>query len=119
MFRTGSHTFAAGLAGFFVNDSHAVHHMDGVKGTGLHTGTLAEASERTTFRSAVLHHVNHDTVMYTIIVVCLFRYFTVSCTFYKCHFPDLLTSIHSHDLAYFGCHRGTAYRTGVNRSFSF
>ena len=52
MFRTGSYTFAAGLAGFFVYDCNTVHDVDRVKGAGSHAGAITEAPVCTAFRAA-------------------------------------------------------------------
>ena len=60
MFRTGSYTFAASLAGFFVYDGNTVHDVDRVKGAGGHAGAITEAPVCTAFRTAVLHLACHN-----------------------------------------------------------
>ena len=68
--------------------------------------------------AAVLHHVDHHTVMKTAVIIIRLGCLTGARTFYKGHLVYLLSCIHAHDLTDLGRHRSAAYRTGIHRSLA-
>ena len=65
MIRTFGNTFAAGLALFFISNSHTVDNVDGITGTGLYAASESHTAIGTAFCTAARDKGHHLTVLNT------------------------------------------------------
>ena len=108
---TGGHALAAGNAFLLVNHCHAVHHMDGVKGTCLYTGAVTHASIGTCLLTCAGHHRYLLAVVHSIVVVLHFCLVTCALTFDKRNLLLSSPAGNAHDGPDFLCCGCAAHRT--------
>src|SRR5699024_7470899 len=117
--RTCCHTFSAGLTCFLIYNRDSILNMNRVKRTCCHAASFSKTSECTCFRSSVLHHVDHDTVLCSGVLIIFFCLFACTGTFHKSNHLCHLSCVLTHDRSYFRGNRRAPYRAGIDRSLSF
>ena len=93
--------------------------MDRIERTGFHAASVSKTAVITAFRSFILHHIRHHTVLDSIIIVFFLCFLACSAAFHKCNLPCLRSGILSHDLSDLGSNRRAAYRTSAHFSLAF
>ncbi len=115
---TDGNTFSAGFTCFPVNLRHTVKDMYGVKGTDLHTASIAKAAEITGFRPAIRHKGQHAAVMESHIIIIHFYFITGTAALDKSDHMLFHLPLHPHDGSHLFSYGSPAYRAGVHRRFS-
>ena len=112
------HALSAGLTFFLIYYSHTVLYMNGIKGTGLFTGSESQAATVAGFRSASGHKAHHTTVLDAIIIIIRCGPLAVTLTMHIGYLALGSLCFYTHDGGDFFADFLSAYGTGVHRSLS-
>ena len=117
MSRAGLRTLSAGHALFLIHDSHAVHHVNGVKLAGLHAASGAEAAVSACLVAGAGNDRNLIAVLNAVIAVLHIGLVAGTLALHESHHFLCTSGLHAHDGRNLVSHRRAANRTCVYRGF--
>ena len=105
MFRAGCDTLTAGLAFFLIYHGYSINNMDCIEWACLYTGSKSQTPIGTSLWAAVLHHIYHNTVFNSLVLILILCFFSRTGALHKCDLPFLIPRSNPHNLADLGCNR--------------